>query len=73
LIRQNGVRPYRSEAYRLMAEILEAKAMKALQSGNAKAAQALLGMAAHAYGDAANCDVRDEVSRKKLAELRETL
>jgi protein O-mannosyl-transferase len=73
LIRQNGVRPYRSEAYRLMAEILEAKAMKALQSGNAKAAQALLDMAAHAYGDAANCDVRDEVSRKKLAELRETL
>lgn len=73
LLRQNDARPYRAEAYRLLGEVLEAKAVNALRAGNLKAAQEMRGMAARAYGDAANCDARDDVSRRKLAELRGSL
>jgi hypothetical protein len=70
VLRQNLVRPYRAEAYRLMGRILETKAAAAANAGNTKAVAEFLKAAARAYGDAANRDARDAVSRQKLMELR---
>jgi hypothetical protein len=56
ILRFNAGQPYRAEAFRLLAECLE-------KQNNFE-------FAAHAYGDAANRDLRDEISRAKLREYR---
>lgn len=59
VLRQLTGRPYRAEAWRLLARFAE-------ELGAAKEA-------ARAYGEAANRDVRDEFSRARLAALRKKL
>jgi Flp pilus assembly protein TadD len=59
ILRQLTGHPYRAEAWRLLGQIAE-------QIGDKK-------IAARAYGEAADRDVRDEVSRAKLLELRNGL
>ncbi len=73
LLRQNKLRPYRAEAWELMGRLLEAKATLAIQGGDQKKFTELLAMAARAYGDAANNDLRNERARRKVLELRPPL
>ncbi len=56
ILRQLTGHPYRAESWRLLGQIAE-------QIGDRK-------IAARAYGEAADRDVRDDVSRAKLGELR---
>jgi predicted Zn-dependent protease len=49
ILRQNNVRPYRADAWRLLGQIAEKLGQPAI--------------AARAYGEAANRDTRDSVSR----------
>lgn len=56
ILRFNTEHPFRAEAWRLLGRAAE-------QAGNFE-------MAARAYGEAANRDLRDEVSRGRLRELR---
>ncbi len=73
LLRQNKVHPYRAESWELIGYILETKAADAIKAGNPKGALEALGVAARAYGDAANADLRDENARRKVMELRPAL
>lgn len=73
LLGQNQQRPYRAEAYKLLGRVLEAKATAAAQAGDQKSFLIFLAMAAHAYGDAANCDLRDDDARRRLRALRPPL
>ena len=59
ILRQLTGHPYRAEAWRMLGQIAE-------QIGDKK-------IAARAYGEAADRDVRDEVSREKLRVLRSSL
>ena len=59
ILRQLTGHPYRAEAWRLLGQIAE-------QIGDKK-------IAARAYGEAADRDVRDDVSRAKLRDLRSGL
>lgn len=73
ILRQNAIRPYRAEAWKMLGRILDAKAETARAGGMARQVEELRGMAAHAYGDAANCDSRDEEARKAVWRLRPAL
>ncbi len=59
ILRQNNVRPYRADAWRLLGQIAEKLGQPAI--------------AARAYGEAANRDTRDSVSRERLRALRSSL
>jgi len=70
LLRQNKLRPYRAESWKLLGRILEAQSKEARTE---KEFTALLGAAARAYGDAANTDLRDDEARQKAWALRPPL
>ena len=59
ILRQNNVRPYRADAWRLLGQIAEQLGQPAV--------------AARAYGEAANRDSRDSISRERLRALRSSL
>jgi tetratricopeptide (TPR) repeat protein len=73
LMRQNKVRPYRAECWKMIGRILEMKAALAVKAGDPKSLLEAIDMANRAYGEAANCDLRDDEARRKLQELRPPL
>lgn len=70
LARRLEVQPFRAENARMLGEICEAGAQVHRESRRPDLAAAWLRAAAQAYGTAANLDVRDEVSRRRLQALR---
>jgi hypothetical protein len=70
VLRQNSVRPYRAESYRLLGRIFEARARAAGESGRLDIVGNFLNVARRAYGEAANRDLRDAFSRQRLMDLR---
>lgn len=70
LLRHWELRPYRAETARMLAETCEAEAQRSRSAQRPEEVTGALRLAARWYGVAANLDVRDAASRKRLAELR---